>query len=206
MSIGPQLKNARTTQQLTQQQVADSLSVTRQTISSWETGHSYPDAGSLIDLSRLYQLSLDTLLNEDADLVTDIHRQSAVLHRIKKVSRLSLIVDLIFLILILGDMLHWPGMAMGEISSWLIDALIILDLAIMAHIDRSERLLRRLPDPPRIIRQTFVIAFLGGVAYAGLFLLIGGPWWLWAIIGCVLLTLLVMRLLHGIRQANCQKS
>ncbi|MFD1430126.1 helix-turn-helix domain-containing protein [Lacticaseibacillus mingshuiensis] len=206
MSIGPQLRNARTTQQLTQQQVADSLNVTRQTISSWETGHSYPDAGSLIDLSRLYQLSLDTLLNEDADLVTDIHRQSAVLHRIKTVSQLSLVVDLTFLALILGDLLHWPGMAMGEIASWLITALILINLAIMFNISHSERLMRRLPDPPRIIRQTFIIAFLGGVGYAGLFLLIGGPWWLWTIVGCVLLALLVTRLLHGIQQANGQKS
>ena len=47
MTIGEQLTTARKARKLTQQQVAEQLHVTRQTISSWEVGRSYPDLASV---------------------------------------------------------------------------------------------------------------------------------------------------------------
>lgn len=62
MEIGSKLKDARIKIEMTQEQVAEALGVSRQTISNWETGKSYPDIVSVIKMSDLYEVSLDYLL------------------------------------------------------------------------------------------------------------------------------------------------
>lgn len=64
MDIGFKIKNARIAAKLTQEQVADALGVSRQTISNWENGKTYPDIVSVIKMSDLYAISLDHLLKE----------------------------------------------------------------------------------------------------------------------------------------------
>lgn len=49
---------------LSQDELADKVYVSRQTISNWETGKSYPDIHSLLLLSTLFQVSLDQLVKE----------------------------------------------------------------------------------------------------------------------------------------------
>ena len=53
---------------LTQAQVAETLDVSRQAISNWETGAVLPSTDNLKALSRLYQVPADSLLNDDTDL------------------------------------------------------------------------------------------------------------------------------------------
>lgn len=62
MEIGAKIKNARMEANLTQEQIAEALGVSRQTISNWETGKTYPDIVSVIKMSDLYDVSLDLLL------------------------------------------------------------------------------------------------------------------------------------------------
>ena len=68
MEIGSLLKNARNQNGLTQEQAAEALGVSRQTVSNWETGKSYPDIVSVIRMSDLYQISLDCLLKEETSM------------------------------------------------------------------------------------------------------------------------------------------
>ena len=62
------LKKARENAGYTQEQVAERIRVSRQTISNWETGKTLPDIISIIDLSDLYQISIDELLKGDKSL------------------------------------------------------------------------------------------------------------------------------------------
>lgn len=64
MDIGTKIKNARIEARLTQEQVADALGVSRQTMSNWENGKTYPDIVSVVKMSDLYEISLDHLLKE----------------------------------------------------------------------------------------------------------------------------------------------
>lgn len=64
MDIGIKIKNARIKANLTQEQVAEFLGVSRQTISNWETEKTYPDIVSVVKMSDLYRVSLDQLLKE----------------------------------------------------------------------------------------------------------------------------------------------
>ena len=66
MEIGSKLQGARANANLTQEQVAKALGVSRQTISNWENEKTYPDIVSVIRMSDLYQISLDRLLKGES--------------------------------------------------------------------------------------------------------------------------------------------
>ncbi|MBT9670456.1 helix-turn-helix domain-containing protein [Secundilactobacillus kimchicus] len=67
-SIAPQLKQARQEQHLSQNEVATILHISRQSISKWENGHTYPDIDNLILLSDLYKTSIDHLIQNNTEL------------------------------------------------------------------------------------------------------------------------------------------
>lgn len=65
MNMGSKIKNARIRANFTQEQVAEALGVSRQTISNWENEKTYPDIVSVVKMSDLYNISLDHLLKEE---------------------------------------------------------------------------------------------------------------------------------------------
>lgn len=68
------LKDARNKAGFTQEQAAERILVTRQTISNWENGKSLPDIVSVLKMSDLYQVSLDELLKGDQKMVEKIEK------------------------------------------------------------------------------------------------------------------------------------
>lgn len=72
MEIGEKLKNSRINAGMTQEQIAEKINVSRQTISNWEAGKSLPDVINLIKISDLYQISLDDLLKGDGKMMDKI--------------------------------------------------------------------------------------------------------------------------------------
>lgn len=60
------LKQLRTERQLTQSALARTLHVTQQAVAKWESGKSMPDHGMLLQLSKLYGVSVDYLLGQPA--------------------------------------------------------------------------------------------------------------------------------------------
>lgn len=65
MKIGQHIYQLRTTQNLTQEELASKVYVTRQTVSNWERGYSYPDLQSLMTISEYFNISVHELLKED---------------------------------------------------------------------------------------------------------------------------------------------
>ena len=59
------LRKYRENAHLTQEELAEKIDVSRQTVSKWERGEAAPDTYNLIKLSSLYQVSVDTLLKTD---------------------------------------------------------------------------------------------------------------------------------------------
>lgn len=62
VSLHTKIKSARISSGLTQEQASQALGVSRQTISNWENGKTYPDIISAVKMSDLYHVSLDRLL------------------------------------------------------------------------------------------------------------------------------------------------
>lgn len=62
MNLGENLLKLRKKKGLSQEEVADKLNVTRQTISKWETNQSTPDFDKIVPICKLYDVSSDELL------------------------------------------------------------------------------------------------------------------------------------------------
>ena len=78
MKIEMKLKDARIQAGLSQEQVAEKIMVSRQTISNWENGKSLPDIVSIMNLSNLYQISIDELLKGDKRMKEKIEKDANV--------------------------------------------------------------------------------------------------------------------------------
>ncbi len=69
MNLNKQIKKYRTREQLSQEELAEKLYVSRQTISNWENEKSYPDIHNLLLMSVLFNVSLDDLVKGDVEIM-----------------------------------------------------------------------------------------------------------------------------------------
>ena len=65
MNIGEQINNLRKKHGLSQDDFANLFNVSRQTVSNWENGKSYPDLEMIIKISDYFKISVDELLRND---------------------------------------------------------------------------------------------------------------------------------------------
>ncbi len=68
MEISDKLKNIRKDLNLTQEDLAEKIGVSRAAISKWETGKGLPDIGNLIQISQVFDISLDELIKGNANV------------------------------------------------------------------------------------------------------------------------------------------
>ncbi|MCC0670021.1 helix-turn-helix protein [Clostridioides difficile] len=72
LNLGENLKRLRKERNLSQEQLAEMLNVSRQAISKWESNKTYPDIENLILLRNLFNVTLDDLIvNENKTEVED---------------------------------------------------------------------------------------------------------------------------------------
>lgn len=69
METGKQIKKYRAALRLSQEELAEKVYVSRQTISNWENEKNYPDIHSLLRLSSLFGISLDQLIKGDVEMM-----------------------------------------------------------------------------------------------------------------------------------------
>lgn len=65
MNFADNLKKIRKEQNLSQEQIAERLGVSRQSVSKWESGQAYPEMDKMIQLCQMFNLNIDELLNQD---------------------------------------------------------------------------------------------------------------------------------------------
>ena len=65
MDLGKKILELRKKENLSQEQLAEKINVTRQTISKWELNETTPDIKQAKELSRLFKISLDELTEND---------------------------------------------------------------------------------------------------------------------------------------------
>lgn len=78
MELNTQIKKYRTSMNLSQEELAEKVYVTRQTISNWENNKNYPDIHSLLLLSSLFNVSLDQLIKGDIDIMKEEIKKSEI--------------------------------------------------------------------------------------------------------------------------------
>ncbi|MHC5247422.1 helix-turn-helix domain-containing protein [Enterococcus sp. LJL90] len=95
MLFGEKLKKLRVDNNLTQEELANVIHVSRGTISSWEVGRTYPNLDIIVSLSDYFEVSLDQLLREDVKMVKNISKEVSASKRYK---RLFLVLLILFLL------------------------------------------------------------------------------------------------------------
>ena len=78
MELGKQIKMHRQELHLSQEELANRIYVSRQTISNWENDKSYPDVNSLVLLSEIFQISLDKLIKGDIDIMKEAIKKEEI--------------------------------------------------------------------------------------------------------------------------------
>lgn len=120
MEFSEQIKKYRSQAALTQDELAEKIYVTRQTISNWENDRSYPDVKSLLLLSSLFQVSLDTLVKGDLEEMKEQIKQEDI----KTFNRDGTIFSVLLFLLVVAAApmflyLDWPGAALW-FALWLV--------------------------------------------------------------------------------------
>lgn len=84
MTIGDKLSELRKQKGFSQEHVASLLNVTRQSVSKWENNIALPETQKLIELSSLYEVSLDYLVKDDLEVIQSVSQIES-----KSISRLN---------------------------------------------------------------------------------------------------------------------
>ena len=77
MNLGENLKKIRKDNNLSQEQLAEALGVSRQSVSKWESNQAYPEMDKVLQIANMFNLNIDDLLNQDIREVTS-EKQSKI--------------------------------------------------------------------------------------------------------------------------------
>ena len=72
MNLADNLKKIRKDNNLSQEQLAEKLNVSRQSVSKWESGLSYPEMDKVIQICNLFNLNINELINENISEVNEV--------------------------------------------------------------------------------------------------------------------------------------
>ncbi len=86
MKIGNKLSQLRKLSGMTQEQLAEKINVSRQTISKWESDSTSPDLESIVKISRIFHVSLDDLLTDADTGVTNRNDEQITLEDLMKIN------------------------------------------------------------------------------------------------------------------------
>lgn len=117
MKISQVIKENRVSRELTQEELATSLNVSRSTISSWENGRSYPDLEMVLILSQEFDISVDSLLKGDSDIVQEISKDTKVKKRNRIVISMMTVVLLILMVFIFNTKFKARSVGQSDILS-----------------------------------------------------------------------------------------
>ena len=100
MKIGERILELRKSMNITQEELAEKVGVTRQTISNWELGESSPDLKQAKELSKIFKISLDELVDNNIKdiVVTKVSNTERLAGIIIKILKLMGILLLLFMV------------------------------------------------------------------------------------------------------------
>lgn len=113
MELSRQIKKYRTQADLSQEELAEKIFVSRQTISNWENDKNYPDIKSLVLMSEVFQVSLDNLIKGDLEKM----KKEIDAQEFEKFQKDGNVFAVLFIILLIAPvplvlLWEWAGLAM----------------------------------------------------------------------------------------------
>ena len=86
MNLSDNLKKIRKENNLTQEDLAEKLGVSRQSVSKWESNQAYPEMDKVVQICKMFNLNMDDLLNQDIKEVNNIKQQRNNINKLLIVS------------------------------------------------------------------------------------------------------------------------
>ena len=114
MEIGNQIKQHRATLNLSQEELAEQIYVTRQTLSNWENGKTYPDVNSLLRLSDVFGVTLDELVKGDIPKMKEQIKQTDII----EFKRASYILTVMYLVMVVSALPLWTYLKITGMVIW----------------------------------------------------------------------------------------
>lgn len=107
MELGKQIRMYRLENKLSQEELADRIYVSRQTISNWENDKNYPDINSFVLLSEVFKVSLDKLIKGDIEIMKDVIKKEEV----DKMNHYGRIYTIMFIVTVVSavPLFMWLG-------------------------------------------------------------------------------------------------
>lgn len=115
--IGQKILELRKNNKMSQEELAEKIGVSRQTISNWELGETAPDLKQAKELSKILNISLDELVgnpNIILEKITNTENNSNILIRLIKVTGITLGILLFFCLVVLGTCLFFQNYYSAE--------------------------------------------------------------------------------------------
>lgn len=108
MELGNKIKYYRGEKELSQEELAERVYVSRQTISNWENNKSYPDINSIVLLSENFEISIDNLIKGDVEQM----KKEINSEEVKKLNLYATIMAILILVatILLMPMLKFIGL------------------------------------------------------------------------------------------------
>ncbi len=78
MNLADNLKRIRKDNNLSQEQLAEKLGVSRQAVSKWESGQSYPEMDKVLQICSLFNLNINELINENIKEVNEVKESKTI--------------------------------------------------------------------------------------------------------------------------------
>ena len=114
MQVGKQIQHYRKEKNLSQDELAEIIFVSRQSISNWERGATYPDIQNLLLLSKVFEVSLDQLIKGDVETMKQIiHDQEFMRYQKDAVFFTILLIGSPIIMIPLILYLEWFGIAIS---------------------------------------------------------------------------------------------
>lgn len=139
MEIGSHIREHRMESGLSQDDLAERIYVSRQTISNWETGRTYPDVQSLLLLSTLFGTTTDSLIKGDVETMAKVMDEAA--KRYHRIATTAVVSGVVFLALAvwLAFQMEWGwGAQMAPSAVFAVAALVVM-LVSMGYLSKLQK-------------------------------------------------------------------
>ena len=122
MELNEQIKKYRTEMNLSQEELAEKIYVTRQSVSNWENGKTYPDIHSLLLLGSLFGISLDQLVKGDIEIMKEEIKKEEIakMNRYGRIYAIMLVATIVSAAPLFMWLERWAFLPWGIIFSIMI--------------------------------------------------------------------------------------
>ena len=110
MKFGENLKSLRKSYKITQEQLAEKVNVSRQSVSKWENGESYPEMNNILELCKIFHCKVTDLINDfiiDIDSLDEDVKMNVVKFREEKQKRVKNFCTVIYKGASIGRILYY---------------------------------------------------------------------------------------------------